>query len=246
MTKLIFGIVGMFALQSVAHAQNESWDWSGGPYLWTAGVEGDTVLGTTTQEIDLSFSDMTDFLQSAFALHLEGHKGDNAVFGDLMIMRLEPEEAREVSVEFDIGLVEAGYLRKFPNPRGFAGLELGVRWWGFDLTVAPPPIIVVPSVTIPDKIIDGREQWWDGFIGYRIRRDLGPNWSFVGRGNLGAGGADSSWALQGQFIREFDNGNRLSLGVRTLAVDYRDFVAGGTRFVTDLTFGGFEVGYMFD
>jgi hypothetical protein len=48
------------------------------------------------------------------------------------------------------------------------------------------------------------------------------------------------------FLREFDNGNRLVLGFRTLAVDFDDRTVRDLPFGTDVNYSGLIVGYTFN
>ena len=188
----------LILLSGTVYAQ-ESWDWAFAPYLWTAGVEGDTTLGPIRADIDLAFSDIVDVLDGAALVHVEAHKSGYALFGDLVYLGTEPED----NVEFDALIVEAGYLHKFPSSTGINGLELGVRYWDFDLAITPGPF---PTV-------EGSEDWVDAFVGFRRDRPISERWRYVARANLGAGGTDLSWAFDLDFLREFGNSNSLGVGV---------------------------------
>lgn len=217
------------AVPGGARAQ-ESWDWAFAPYLWTAGVEGDTRLGPLPADVDLAFSDIVDALDGVALVHVEAHKSDHALFGDLVFLGTEPE----ANVEFDTLIVEAGYLHKFPSSTGINGLELGVRYWDFELAITPGPF---PTV-------EGSEDWLDAFVGYRRDRPIDERWRYIARANIGAGGTDVSWAFDLVFLREFSNSNSLAVGVKILDIDYED--GGPPAFGLDTTFLGGAIGYFFD
>ena len=143
----------------------------------------------------------------------------------------------QTAVDFDITLLEAGYLRKFPNSAGYTGLELGARYWDFDLGLQPALAANIARST----------DWIDGFVGFRSSKAMGQRWTRVLQGNIGAGGSDLTWVLQGTFSLEFRNGNSLAMGLKLLNLKYEDANVRGVNYQLDnLSFLGLTIGYEFD
>ena len=82
--------------------------------------------------------------------------------------------------------------------------------------------------------------WADGFIGARVVVPLNERWSFVGYGDVGAGGSDFTWqTLLGASHKVSDTGD-LRFGYRFMAVDYEK-----DSFRWDMDTKGLYVGYTF-
>ena len=51
--------------------------WEITPYAWTAGLSGDVAVRGVTLPVDVDFSDVSDKVDSAFAIHATGRKPDS-------------------------------------------------------------------------------------------------------------------------------------------------------------------------
>jgi hypothetical protein len=234
-------LVGLSALAVApgAFAQEgaqEGWDWQFSPYLWSSGITGDARLGSIERDIDIEFSDIVDHLAGGVLLHVEGRRGDNGLFGDLIYLSLEPENEIATAggvteAEFNTAILEAGYLRASSK----IGLEFGIRYWDFEIVLDP--------ATLPR--VERSSGWADGFVGIRTERPLGRNWSWQSRINIGAGGSDSTLGLQSIFSRELSGGNSLIFGLKSLLVDYQNDEE-GLPYELDTTFAGATIGFLFD
>jgi hypothetical protein len=212
-------------------------DWRVTPYLWGAGIEGDIALGPVGRDVDVEFSDLVNVLSGAVLLHVEAQSDDHIVFGDLVWLALEPEEeiatiGGVAEAELDTTIIELGYARD----RERFGLELGLRYWDFDIEIDPA---LAAGLVRSDS-------WTDVFGGFRNTRELGQSWTLTTRANIGAGGADLSFGFQMDFVRELSGGNAFVGGLKLLDVDYEEASVRGIPFVLDTTFFGATVGFMFD
>jgi len=230
---LAFGFLGQ-------SASAEDWDWQIAPYLWTSSISSDLALGPVEIDTEVEFSDILDLFDGGGLLHIEAQRGAQGFFGDVVFLALEPDDSfspvgGETDADLDTLILEAGYLHKFPHANGFAGVEVGLRYWNFDLSLEPALIAG----------IDRDKDWVDGFVGFRFNRELSGQWSYVGRANVGAGGSDLTWELDGTFLRERENGDALAIGFKVLTID-NNKDSGGSRFVVDATFFGLTFGYVFD
>jgi hypothetical protein len=218
-------------------ADAQEWDWSVTPYLWAAGIDGDAGLGSIQTDVSADFSDLVDVLAGAALVHVEAQRDDYGFFGDLVYLALEsdPETASvggRVEAEFDTTILELGYLRQTSR----VGLELGIRYWDFELTLQP--------TTLPTA--QGDSDWVDGFVGIRTSRELNDKWNFTTRANLGAGGTDFTYGVDVTFGREFGSGSQFVFGLKLLDIDYEDNTSNGTPIRLDTLFVGGTIGYMFD
>jgi hypothetical protein len=231
-------IVTMLAALAVTPgAFAQDWDWKVAPYLWAAGIEGDVALGPIARDVDVEFSDLLHVLVGAALVHVEGSKGENTIFGDLVWMSLEPEDeiatvGGVTEASFDTLILEAGYVRELTN----IGLELGVRYWDFELELDPALLAAVQR----------DDNWVDGFIGIRRSSSIGDKWTSTTSFDIGAGGSDFTWAFDLVYSLELKGGNRFATGLKVLDIDYENESVNGQAFVQDLTFLGATIGYVFD
>lgn len=234
MQRTFVGLVA--ALVATSNAAAQEWDWEIAPYLWAAGIDGDVALGPIARDVDVNFGDILDVLAGAALVHVEGGNGEDGVFGDLVWLSLEPHDeiatiGGVTEASFDTLILEAGYVRQLER----IGLELGVRYWDFELELDPAQLAAVKR----------DDSWVDGFVGIRRHHDVGDKWSSTTSFDIGAGGSDFTWAFDLVYALEFDSGNRLALGFKLLDIDYENG-SGGALFRQDLTFAGATIGYVFD
>jgi len=232
----LFLILGMVLPVSAA-----DWDWKVAPFLWAAGVDGDMVLGPVNSDFSVDFSDIADVLDGGVLLHLEAHQEDKAWLVDFVGLGLEPSGSfsptgGSTDADLDAIILETAYLLKKPIPSGFRGLEFGLRYQNFDLSLEP---FLLPAVK-------REEGWLDGFVGYRINTEINDDWKFDVRGNMGAGESDFAAELQFNFSYQLKNGDSLAFGYRWLDFDYDTTTPGGATFGLDTSFHGLIIGYVFD
>jgi hypothetical protein len=218
-------------------AQEEEWNWTFTPYLWSAAIDGDVAIGPIAGESDPDFPDIVDLFAGAALFRVEGGNDDHAVMADVVWLRLEPEDGIATiggvtEAQFDGAIMEVGYFRKLDR----IDLELGARYWDLELELDPALLAAV----------ERGDSWVDGYIGVRFVREIGANWLWQTRLNLGAGGSDSAFGAELHFAREFRNDNKLVLGFRALGIDYREESVGGIPFLIDAMLLGGTIGYMFD
>ena len=235
-SKFLFGSTLILAAP-LAAAQD--WDWSVTPYLWASGIEGDAKLGQIETDVSVHFSDIVDVLAGAALVHVEAQRGGLGFFGDFIYLSLEPDpETANVGgrteTQFDTTIVELGYLRNFEGSG--AGLELGIRYWDFELELRP--------TTLPSVQRD--TDWVDGFIGIRNSREINDKWNFLARANIGAGGTDLTYGIDLTFGREFESGSQFVFGFKLLDIDYEEASVNGLPFNLDTMFLGGTIGYLFD
>src|SRR5262245_28909766 len=154
-------LVASLALSGAASA--EGWDWKIAPYIWAAGLAGDTGVGDAESDVNLNVSALWDFgINAAAFLRVQVANGGNAFFGDLPYVSLGSSADTVVGdIDADLSgwLFEGGYLRRWPYAQGSNGLELGLRYLDLELGM---------DLEGPTAEISRRQDWFDYFAGYRL------------------------------------------------------------------------------
>ncbi|MCC5975905.1 MAG: hypothetical protein JJT81_17910, partial [Rubellimicrobium sp.] len=121
------------------------WSFQITPYVWFEGINGDITPGTGAPplEIDASFSDILEDLNSAFFLHGLARSGDFVLFFDLSTSSssrgglIPPGIPAEGSLS-QTSLTLAGGYRVVDNPQGHFDLLAGARAWWIEAEVDVP------------------------------------------------------------------------------------------------------------
>ena len=220
----------LMGLVSAPVFAQDSWDWTVTPYLWATGIDGNAALGPARADLDVGFDDIVDVLDGAALVHVEARRGRTMLFGDVVYLSTAPDDR----VDFDATIVEAGYFRRLSGAQLGSGMEVGLRYWDFELGFQPNRL----------RPATGSRDWIDGFIGVRNERQLNDRWHYVLRANVGAGGSDFSVGADINFHYELPSTNRIVVGLKLLDVDYVDLDP--RRFAIDSTMLGLSIGYLFD
>jgi hypothetical protein len=231
-----------------AHAQGDSsgngdadppdpsrWSVTVTPYLWAAGLDGNTAASGVGSEIDTGYSFLSlDNLDLTLAANLEARKGRWTVLLDGLYVEFSdafdrPTIDADAEVSGTIFETSAAY----PAAR-VRGLELvfGVRYVALESTVQ----------LTPGPVGSARESWLDPLVGARFRHDLNDRWSVSLRGDVGGFGVASELAvnLSSTFGYRVTDAMTLRFGYRALQMDFAD---GG--FVLDAIAQGYTVGLSF-
>ena len=223
-------------------AVDDAWNFTLAPmFLWGKSIEGAQQIGPASSGLDLSFKDdILENLAAAFTIHFEAQKNDLTLFVDYQYANLDPSSetalGRSVRVDLTDQAFEVGAAYRVAT-FGINDLQVlgGARYIRLDQEVDIDPGI---------QLADIREHWWDGFIGLRIFTHISDNWTFIGRGDVGAGGSEITWNGLALIDYRFKNWGSLFCGYRWFDIDY-DSGDGRDRFVYDVTQQGPVVGLAF-
>lgn len=204
------------------------------PYLWTAGLDGDLGIGTTAVPVDLSFSDLAEFVDIGGAAVFEARADRWSYMVDAFFIRLA--EIREkgpftVDVEVETTILEVAVAYRYGEPGSFEVLG-GARYMDlstdFDLTPGPD--------------LDSKDDWVDPFLGGRIRIPLGVDWNLQLRGDIGGFGigSDLTWNALAALGWDVSNTVSLAAAYRVLDTDFDD-----DGFLYDIAMSGFGLGFVF-
>ena len=227
----------------IASAQSSpDWQFEVKPYLWSAAMRGDTQAGNLPlTHVDMSFGDILQNLDAGFMGAFEARKGRWGFLLDAIYMKVS-----------DAATSTQGPLT--------VGADATVKQWMYAGAVAyrvsdgPSMIDLIGGARYSKlrvkAVIDaslfglaGRTErtanksWTDGYVGVRVQAPIADRWTFVGYGDVGAGGSDATWqaAIGAQYAYSRDVA--IKFGYRYLSVDYNK---GG--FLYDMDSAGLYLG----
>lgn len=244
-TKTVMATVLVCAVSARADAQRRAeWEVSVAPmYLWGTALDGTVSAGPATVPVFLKFADAADNLGGAFSFHFEASRGRWGVFSDLNFIRLSSSSqftllGQTIDGEFDFDNVmfELGGSCLLQERAGLAAIG-GLRTY----TVAPK--LEFRATNTAATPIDASATSPNAFVGLVVRPRITDKWTFVARGDVGAGDADFTWSsLVGLEYRVVRWGS-LDFGFRALGIEVtnQDRVVGEY----DVTHYGPIVGFRF-
>lgn len=222
LSKLMVSIIISISIVSNAMAtdtrlSDDQWHFTLSPlFLWGMNIDGSSTVGPEELPLDIGFDDVLDNLSAVITIHFEMQKGNWTFFAEYQYVDLEPSfkapSGANVGLEFIDQMGELGAAYRIAT-FGINDLEVigGARFTRQDLNVE-----IGPGV----PLIDVTETWVDGFAGMRIFTYISENLTFIGRGDIGAGGSDFVWNLVGMFDYQFKDWGSVFLGYRWLNYDY--------------------------
>ena len=230
------GLLALILVPAAANAQQapDRWTVELTPYLWAAGLDGNTAADGTGSEIDTDYKFFSlDNLDFALGTAVEAHKGRWGVLGDAMYVEFSDEfdRAPNSEVELSGGVFDMVGLMAASNGRPLE-LVFGLRYVALKSTVDVAP---VPRA-------EARESWLDPIIGLRYAYDFNDRWSVALRGDVGGAGISShssELATNVSAIFGWRISDKVTLrgGYRMLQMDFD-----GDDLVLDATLQGYIVG----
>jgi hypothetical protein len=228
----------MLAIPTAANAQEagapDAWSVEITPYLWAAGLDGDTAADGAGSEIDTDYTFFSlDNLDFALGTAVEARKGRWGMLYDAMYVEFSDAFERSPGSEVE---VSGGFVETVGSMTATTGrpLELlfGLRHVALKATVDVPP---VPRA-------DARETWLDPLVGLRFEHAFNARWSLKLRGDIGGFGISSEsseLATNVSAIFGWRVGEKVTLrgGYRMLQMDFD-----GDSLVLDATMQGYVVG----
>ena len=198
----------------LGQSEEDQWRTSAFLYLWGTALEGTARLGGNEVDLDASFSDLFENLDSAFSGRLESHRNDWGLFLDFMSVKLDASamlpNGASLNTTTKNRITEIGGSYRFtPSVEALFGgrfqylkLELGL-----------------PNGEVPNR----SEDWGDGFVGLRFLPVQKDNWSLWLRGDIGVlGDSEQTWNAVLGAAYTFDNNWSLAMAYRYLSNDYEN------------------------
>jgi len=197
-------------------ASADEWRFHLAPYLWAAGLNGNTQVGPVNSEVDASFGDLVSLLDIGGMVHFEANNPQWGLFADAMYIKLSDEKnlpRGTLSGEAKTSIFEGGVSYRFtPTVEGL----LGLRYQKYKLGLTLPG---------PAGAFSRSQDWTDGFVGVRWMPVQTDKWTVWLRGDVGGGDSDLVW------LAAIGAGYRINKTVS---------LAGGFRYLdTDVSKDGF-------
>jgi hypothetical protein len=204
------------------------------PYLWAAGLDGDTAADGAGSEIDTDYTFFSlDNLDFALGTAVEARKGRWGMLYDAMYVEFSDAFERGAGSEVEVsgGFVETVGSVAARNGRPLE-LLFGLRYVALKSTVDVAPI---PRAS-------ARETWLDPLVGLEFSHVFNESWSVAVRGDIGGFGISSEsseLATNVSAMFGWRLGEKLTLrgGYRLLQMDFD-----GDALVLDATVQGYVVG----
>ena len=227
-------------------APAEAWRFELTPYLFGASLTGTTGVSNVRAQVDMSFDDILDNLDSGFMAMLEARKGRWGFGLDGVYFKLKDETARSwqgpggigsATGQIDATMTEQIY-QLYASYRVAGGVDVigGARYTKLDADLA---LVTTTGGLLPGntRSLSGSRDWWDGVIGVRAVMPLAERWTFVSYADIGTGGSDISY--QGILGVSWQASKTWSVkgGYRYF---YQDYEEGG--FVWDMAAHGLYLG----
>ena len=202
---------------------DDKWHFVFSPYLWLAGLHGETGGPNRTVQVDESFGDIFHSLKFAFMGVFEAHKNKWAIQTDVEFVSLEDDRATpgplfssaNAKIKTFVFTPEAGYkIYDDPDKGSFVQVLGGARIWHIstDLTLNAG---VLPAVQIKES-----RTWVDGVVGLRGKAALTEKVFFLGRFDVGGGRSKFTYQLFGGLGYNITEKIALVAGYRALDVNY--------------------------
>ena len=218
------------------------WQFEVTPYLWSAAMRGDTQAGNLPQtHVDMSFGDILQNLDAGFMGAFEARKGRWGFLLDAIYMKVS-DAASSTQGPLTVGadatvkqwMYAGAVAYRVSDGPTMIDLIGGARYSKLRVkAVIDASLFGLPGRTERTA----NKSWTDGYVGIRVQVPIADQWTFVGYGDVGAGGSDSTWqaALGAQYAYSKDVA--IKLGYRYLSVDYNK-----NGFLYDMDSAGLYVG----
>jgi hypothetical protein len=228
-------------------ANADDWSFQIEPYLLGVSIDGDAGIGRATGvDVDISTSDIIDNLELAGMVHFEArHESGWGVILDYAFLDLSDDitgpRGGVLSGDVREGVLEAMLVKGTQSGDAQLDYFAGLRWWDIDVDVTIDPVILPGTVSASVE-----EDWVDLVIGARWKNPISEKWTFVLKGDIGAGGADFTAGAVIGFRYRIGELTELDLGYRALYVDYETGTLGQPGyFKYDTSTHGPAIGLMF-
>lgn len=226
-------------------ATEKNWKFNLAPfYLWAISISGDGQFGTNSGNLDVSFSDIFDKLDSAFIFNFQGlyrnRWGFNIDYNYLGLSNSAVIPTRGIppgippyftaSMDLRLDLVQVA---------GFYRLDQATQ--AFDFYAGGRYTRLAPEILLGPLYVDKSKSWVDPLVGARWVWPFAENWALALSGDIGGFGVGSDLTWQGIFRIDWQPWKNVALtaGYRALYQDYEDGTQGANDyFAVDATYHG--------
>lgn len=252
-------LTGAAQAQTVPSATDPGWRFSLTPYLWVPTVSGELRYGprdNNSASVNLDAQNIVDALKFGLTFGAEARNGRFTLATDLLYLDLGNQSSQVRSVDFGAsGRVQASAnlgtqtqlsTTLWTLAPGYTLLQ--GAWGNLDLQAgfrvlslrSRTNVQLSSDVTGPRQgetfsrtgRLSANEQLWDGIIGFRGRIDLGSGFYLPYAADVGGGGSNLTWQVQG--------GVGYSTGWAGVVAGYRylSYSQNGNALIQELNMGG--------
>jgi outer membrane receptor protein involved in Fe transport len=227
---------------AVAPLHAQEWTHELAPYVWAAGMDGTAGVRGVNADVDASFGDILDNLETGFMGMYRGTRDRFSITVDGVYMGLGatgrgPGDFVKADLDMDQAALEVD-----------VGYELVERFTVF-AGVRYNDLSVDVEATGPlgeSRSVDGSESWVDPVVGAHYSIPFSETWSANLRGDIGGFGVGSDFAWQGIATLRWQSspGFGVLAAYRYMAMDYESG-KGTDAFKYDMSMSGPALGVVF-
>ena len=211
-------------LHAQASGENDQWQFEVTPYLFAAGLDGTVGVKGNDVDIDASFDDLRENLDSAFMATFIAQKGKWIIAFDGIYTKLKVDETGPAGGKTTIKMPEqiyqlSGAYRILDTSSYSLDLLGGVRYTRLDTDLDHTPAAGDPNPPISLSVY---KDWTNAVVGARVLAPFAGNWSFMGYADVGAGDSDLTYLLMAGVNWHFTKALTAKFGYRHLYDDYED------------------------
>lgn len=183
---------------------DDGWNYTFSPlFLWGMELNGSSTVGPTSLPLELDFNDLLSNLDMVFTVHFEAQKNDLTLFTEVQYADLDPETQIgpvKLDVDFKNIMAEFGAAYRVAGDE-VTGWEVlgGARYFEQDLEV---DIGSKGLIINNDSKIKSDNDWWNGFIGGRVKHQINDAWLFMARADYGQG-SSSNYSTNAIFFFDY-------------------------------------------
>lgn len=204
-------------LQTVEASSDDEWNYTLSPlFLWGMKLNGSSTVGPSTLPLEIAFSDILSNLDSVFTLHFEAQKNDLTLFSEVQYVDLEPETQIgpvKLDVDFKDVMFELGAVYRVGGDEATDWEVLGgARYFDQELEV---------DLGNTGQKIKADNDWWNGFVGGRVKHKITESWLFEGRVDYGQG-SSSNYSSNAIFFFDytFNDWGSAFVGYKYMKIKY--------------------------
>lgn len=237
--------------QTETAADTDKWQFEITPYLFAAGMNGKTGIGSVTANVDMSFDDILKNLDQGFMALFEARKGPWTYGLEGVYFKLKDEGAK--SWQGPLGSTGTGTLdatmteQLYQLTAGYRVMDehtkvdvLGAaRYTQLDTALTLTATTGSPLLPDGSNSISGTESWWDPVIGARVLVPIADKWTLVGYADYGGFGvgSDPTYQLLAGVNWQFSKSVNAKAGYRYLYQNYQN-----GSFIWDMKSSGYYLG----
>lgn len=234
-------------------AAGDEWQFEVTPYLFATALDGTVGVRGVTSDVDVSFDQIWDNLDSAFMGMFIARKGDWVIGFDGIYAELGglksfswtgPDGISSLDGELDVTIQMQVYQlsagRRVLNNEVKADVFAGARYTRLSSNLDWSRTGLVAMDGSQSK--NGHLGWWDGVVGAAFDAELSKDWSLIGYADMGGGFAGDSnltYQVMAGVNWRFAKAFTAKAGYRIL---YQDYVDDSRQFTWDMYLEGVYAG----